>query len=557
MFSSPVLPIRLLRKGVGRLARPINDDPGGRAVNFISLGILLQLAATAISPATAQVQSDNKIGIMLSNLPPQGSLEYEYLRDISGAVGGEQLPMSGKEMWLIDASRADMFVHAHTELDVQVRQIRDDFNEVMIPAPDTGKDHPLVRRVVQSDLFNSVTLAKLNTPGMVEYALGRGNKPQIGSQRAPTSPLAEIEIPIGPTETIRAKRLSVYTMHEGCYWHGEIGDSGTPVNLMWWPDGRMAGAFHHNGKDYVIRHIEDHTHAVIELHPHMMPPDHPIMPEAHRDRYRPDRRGGLLRAPVEDLQNLEDAGDASQELPEEFAKLLDFQQPSLSPLEKHGEDIEITVLFAYTKNAASHYTDIHNDVITLAVEQTNQSFRNSKIDDVTVKIVHSYLTEYDETDHNLFDHLWRFADKGDRFMEEVHRLRDEKNADVAVLIVDNQVGCGLATRVAAFEDEAFAAVNHHCATASFSLAHEIGHLIGARHDRSLDKSTKPFPFGHGYANATKWRTMMAYKSSCNGCVRLPLWSSPDVEVEGESAGDLMTHNARVIREQAARVAAFR
>jgi len=50
---------------------------------------------------------------------------------------------------------------------------------------------------------------------------------------------------------------------------------------------------------------------------------------------------------------------------------------------------------------------------------------------------------------------------------------------------------------------------------------------------------------------------MSYKKSCGGCPRLPIWSSPKVMINGDVAGTADTDNARVIVEQAARVAAFR
>jgi hypothetical protein len=156
-----------------------------------------------------------------------------------------------------------------------------------------------------------------------------------------------------------------------------------------------------------------------------------------------------------------------------------------------------------------------------------------------------------------FDHVWRFADKGDGYMEEIFPLREKYKADVAILIVDDPKGCGLATRVHADADEAFAVVHHECAASTYSLAHEIGHIIGARHDLALDKNMRPFPYGHGFVNGTKWRDIMSYKESCGGCPRLPVWSSPKVLVKGEPAGTPELDNARVIAEQAARVAAFR
>jgi hypothetical protein len=160
-----------------------------------------------------------------------------------------------------------------------------------------------------------------------------------------------------------------------------------------------------------------------------------------------------------------------------------------------------------------------------------------------LRLVHAYQTDYVEEGAH-FDHVWRFADKGDGYMDEIHGLRDRYRADIAILIVDDPRGCGLATRVHADADEAFAVVHHECAAASYTLAHEVGHLIGASHDLS-------------YANGTKWRDIMGHRDNCGGCPRVPVWSSPTVLVDGQPAGTAMLDNARVIAEQAARVAAFR
>src|SRR5688572_18062746 len=83
-----------------------------------------------------------------------------------------------------------------------------------------------------------------------------------------------------------------------------------------------------------------------------------------------------------------------------------------------------------------------------------------------------------------------------------------------------------------------------CAAANFSLAHEIGHLLGARHELA-------------YVNGTKWRDIMGLKDSCGGCPRLPVWSNPTVLVKGEPAGTAEHNNASMIARHAAKVAAFK
>ena len=96
-------------------------------------------------------------------------------------------------------------------------------------------------------------------------------------------------------------------------------------------------------------------------------------------------------------------------------------------------------MVAYTKKAAQKYADIKRELVELAVEETNQSFRNSGLGHVRVELAYTYETDYAEEGEH-FDHLWRFADKGDGYMEEVHALREKRDADVAVLVVDDRKG---------------------------------------------------------------------------------------------------------------------
>ena len=134
-----------------------------------------------------------------------------------------------------------------------------------------------------------------------------------------------------------------------------------------------------------------------------------------------------------------------------------------------------------------------------------------------------------------FDHLYRMVD-GEGVFAKVRKLRNEKRADVVALIVDDPSGCGLSTRVAADADEAYVVVHHACAALTYSIAHEIGHIIGARHDSALDQNVSPFPYGHGFVNGKKWRDIMSYKASCNSCPRLPFWSNPTIKSRARSRG---------------------
>lgn len=261
--------------------------------------------------------------------------------------------------------------------------------------------------------------------------------------------------------------------------------------------------------------------------------------------------GGPVVPKRHDMRNLEDAAPANVAL--NIPRAIDIAP---SPRVRPEKPVTIRVLVAYTAGAARHYDDIETDLIPLAIEDANQSFRTSGIGNVQIELAYAYQTPYVESGTH-FEHVFRFAGANDGYMDEVHALRDSYAADIGVLIVDDANGCGLAAEVYARPERAFAVVHHECAANMYSLAHEIGHLIGARHDEALDDTAMPFAFGHGYVHGNDWRTMMSYKDSCGGCMRLPIWSNPEVLVHGQPAGDEKSNNARVIAEQAARVAGFR
>jgi hypothetical protein len=212
------------------------------------------------------------------------------------------------------------------------------------------------------------------------------------------------------------------------------------------------------------------------------------------------------------------------------------------PSSRQGE-IVIDVLVAYTRKAARHYYEIERDVVELAIEEANHSFRLSGIGHIRLRLAHAFQTGYVEHGAH-FDHLWRMADKEGEHMARIHALREAYRADVAILIVDDAKGCGLATRIGADADEAFAVVHHGCAVSSYTLAHEVGHIMGARHELA-------------YVSGTTWRDIMSYKDACNGCPRLPVWSNPLVRIGGEPAGTSELNNARIIAQNARRVASFR
>ena len=103
------------------------------------------------------------------------------------------------------------------------------------------------------------------------------------------------------------------------------------------------------------------------------------------------------------------------------------------------------------------------------------------------------------------------------------------------LIIDNPAGFGLSTRVGPTSDEAYFVVHHACAAVTLSIAHEIGHILGVRHDRFVDDNDTPFVYGHGWVNGDKWRDIMSYKAG-GGLPAHPLLVEPAHPLQGRADG---------------------
>jgi Metallo-peptidase family M12 len=500
--------------------------------------LLLWLAACAGLPAAADTSQD-EAGVILSNLPAKGTPQYKELSELAGATAGQDLDMTHAEMWSVPRARLDAFLAAAKREGVSVKSLDESWNRLATPMPKStkmsAKQQDMMHKSMQSKAAMGMSMMELPDAASMEYALTKGMDARSHG------PPPTLVIPLNEKESVTAKRTSVSKAGDAYVWRGVIDNNDEPVTLLWWPSGRLSGTVTHGGHMYVIKNLGGDMHGMIEMDPAKMPPDHgPASPT-------------MMRKMKMHTDPLVHQGEAAMMQPgAEHGRML---LPEPKKQAAAPKDATINLIVAYTKKAASHYDDIEKDLIDLAIVEANQSFKDSGIDNVRVKLAHAYETDYAEQGSH-FDHVYRFRNKGDGYMDEIHDLRDKYGADAAVLVVDDPMGCGLSIRVAADAADAFTVVDQGCAATMYSLAHEIGHLIGARHDRALDDTPRPFAYGHGYVNGKKWRTMMSYKDSCDGCPRRPVWSSPEVKVDGEPAGDAETDNAKVIREEAARVAGF-
>lgn len=259
--------------------------------------------------------------------------------------------------------------------------------------------------------------------------------------------------------------------------------------------------------------------------------------------------------------------------------LLIFGSSAMRAHAQSGPVIDVMVVYtAAAATAPGYHQDIRRDIQN-AFDQTNAAYRASGVRQ-RLKPVYIGQVDYSESGNALTD-VTRLTIN---FIGNVHALRDQHNADLVVLWV-RDLGpnvCGMAADILgdggpstvshSFESRAFAVVTRDCAISNLSFAHELGHLMGARHDWFVDSAdNRPYTFNHGFVNSQqRARTVMAYNNECAffnifpPCVRIPFFSNlierlpPQITPQGIPEGQFhAADNAKTLNLTADTVANFR
>jgi hypothetical protein len=221
---------------------------------------------------------------------------------------------------------------------------------------------------------------------------------------------------------------------------------------------------------------------------------------------------------------------------------------------------EASVLALYTPNAAQG-RDIE-DIITLAVSETNQAYTSSLVNNIDLSIAHAQELNFNESfnpENDLEDLISDF---------NVQQLRDTHDADLVVLVTDGQYGgtLGIAGTITLESNRAYAIVQADAATGgAYTFAHEVGHLQAGQHhpDDPTGTGAYNYAFGHRFSyRPTSWlpfrreaSTIMAY-TLAGSYPNFLDFSNPDRSYKGASLGTSSRDNAQAFRSSASTVATF-
>ena len=352
-----------------------------------------------------------------------------------------------------------------------------------------------------------------------------------------------ISLPLFGNTRIVLNRSSVEQQRNGLIWKGEIANQqGSSATFVIVGDVVTGQIITTSGNGYQIRYLGNGVHSLQEI-----------------DRTKFPAEGNSTEPPPQPDQ------DRNQ------AQVLAAAAPAVTCNTDPANEIDVLVVFtARTRAAAGGLAAMQGNVL-LALQATNDSYANSGINQ-RVRLAHMQEVNYTESGSSVTDRD-RLRNPTDGIMDDVHALRNTFSADVVMLVVENLDDCGRAFIMNpvsnAFERFGFAVVRRSCSAMNFSFAHELGHLMGARHDWDADgTNNSPFTFNHGFvrtapSNTTTrpWRTIMGVPTTNPPTQRIQNWSNPNINFAGDATGvatgSRAANNAQTLNTTASTVANFR
>jgi len=203
------------------------------------------------------------------------------------------------------------------------------------------------------------------------------------------------------------------------------------------------------------------------------------------------------------------------------------------------------------------------DLIQLAVAETNTAYQNSgvKVNDEVARLnlVHAYCELSINENFGLEDILDQMI-----YISQIAAKRSQYGADVVASIASHGQYCGQAYG-GPHISSMYSVSTISCTTGNFSFGHEIGHNMGAIHDRGTSKACNSLNYNYGFRDPNGgFRSIMAYdcvtwecdKISKSGCPKVQRFSNNDILYHGKAIGSAVADNAKQHSETFATVSGY-
>ena len=235
---------------------------------------------------------------------------------------------------------------------------------------------------------------------------------------------------------------------------------------------------------------------------------------------------------------------------------IDLEESPFMEEDNIEDGVTIDLMMVYTPaaeqwaNSSSSVTNMEH-LIVLALERANLAMNNSETG-ITFRRVYTHKTNYTEIDSS--EDLSRITETADGYMDEIHALRDQYNADIVVFIPRITYTGGVAwllSNETGRPERAFALTRVQQTASSYTMVHEIGHNMGCQHHKVQGGSAGLYPYSYGWGGktnlGTRYSTIMTYETGAHypdgqTYPRIPYFSDPNRTFEGVAIGNVNEAN---------------